>query len=160
MTNSARWLVVALVCLPIACGDNAQRAGAEPVPAVSLESRMSVFVASLNAKDVPSFLTLFSPKGSWRYSGTLTKPSQITVIPFADLARDLKAKKGWYEVLFDAGGDDCFRDHIVNTEAKPWEKRGERTFYPPGSEPDALVHVRWRNENGTWVIDEIAEPAS
>lgn len=144
-------------------GGSAARSGSHRLPEGSQaasDAAMRKFVASLKDQDVKVFLTLFSRRQPWRYVGTITEPHQVSIVRYSELARDLRKKTGWYETLFEAEGLDCFRDHIVSSEGKMWKRILDNKFIPPNDEGDGRVYVKWRRERGSWVVDEIAEPAS
>ena len=125
------------------------------------DALMEKFTDVLRRRDVDGFLMLFSPSSPWTYVGTLTDPHETTRITYEDLARDLRNRSGWYETLFDARGDDCFRDHVTATKGKPWRRVGSARFVPPDDRGDGRVYVSWRSEGaGRWVVDEIGEPSA
>jgi hypothetical protein len=122
---------------------------------------MQRFVDALRAQDTEAFLALFSHSTPWRYVGTISEPRKATSITYEELAKDLRSRSGWYESLFDAHGDDCFRDHVLATKGNPWIHATPLKFVPPGGHGEGRVYVTWRNEGpGRWVIDEIAEPSA
>lgn len=125
----------------------------------ALDSRMAAWVQALRDNDTAAFLGFFSETKPWRYLSTLPGEKHADVVSFQQLKSDLAKKRGWFEVLFDAGGDDVFRDHVLNDGGRPW-CRWLLGFSPPDSDSRDDVFVRWRNEDGKWVIDVIAEPSS
>ena len=131
---------------------------AQPADA-KLVDAMSHFVNALRKKDSAAFLKLFSRSAPFHDVTTITDPAGDTLIDYATLAHDLKAKEGLYESLFDADGDSCYRDHVVDSQGKPWRWVGDGTFVPPDSD-DRSVYVRWRKEQNHYVVDIIAEPSA
>jgi hypothetical protein len=126
-----------------------------------LEASMQRLVEALDRRDGAGFLALFSRERSFRYVGTNTSPPEVTNVEYAELAADLEARQlGWWEMLFDAGDFECFRDHVKATGARPWLRQGAATFVPPDGHAAGQVRVTWRFEAGRWVVDEIAEPAT
>jgi hypothetical protein len=127
-----------------------------------LEASMAKFVEALKNKDTDTFLTLFSQSTPWQYISTITDTPEVSIVKYAELARDLKLKdqSGWHEILFDASGDDCFRKYVMLDNGAPWKRINDVTFSPPGSDPNSRVYVKWRKEEGKWVIDTIAEPSA
>lgn len=148
-------LLAALLALPSGAraADVLKAADAE-----ILEQRMAVLVRSLRNMDTGSFLSCFSRVQASRYENTLTRPHRSDRITYARMAADIAAKSGWYEVFFDAGGDDVFRDHVLADGGKPWRRQGTR-FTPPQPDAAGEVFVRWRREGSGWVVDTIAEPS-
>lgn len=162
-------LVLAWFCLPAVCTENqAHASGSRGSHAIvradkeegSLNAAMGRFLAALRNRDVEEFLSLFSRKKAWHYIGTLTRPVQVERVTYSQLERDLRRKSGWYEALIDAGPDDCFRNHVVASEGRPWVLKGKMTFVPPDAGNDMSVFVRWRKEGERWVVDAIAEPSA
>ena len=127
-------------------------ASASDVTFRDLEVAMGLFLKALKNRDTEAFLHLFSKSKPWIYIGTITDPHQVSLVEYAELAEDLRNRSGWYEILFDAGGDDCFRDYVMISEDKPWNRRSETTFFPPDIDPDSLVYVKWKSENDKWII--------
>lgn len=134
--------------------------GAQDGGRASLEATMAAFLDVLRAKDVDRLPEYFPPGGEWRYAGTISDPPQISVVVHGQLEADLSAREGWYVVLVDADGDDCFCDYADLTRGEPWVRRDDTTFEPPGNIGGGLVYVRWRLSGGRWVVDTIAEPSS
>lgn len=124
-----------------------------------LEERMATWVQALRDKHVERFLACYSKLRPSFYQSTLTRPQRKETIAYKRLEADLKGKTGWYEVFFDAGGDDVFRDHAVDDGSKRWHRHGV-TFTPPHPDAAGSVFVRWRRERGVWVIDRVAEPSA
>ncbi|MBI1898143.1 MAG: hypothetical protein HYZ57_02830 [Acidobacteria bacterium] len=121
---------------------------------------MAKFVEALQKKDREAFLALFSRTTPWEYVGTITDPPQVTKVEFNDLKSDLENRRGWYESLFDAGGDDCFRDWVAGSDASAWvrAKSGNRFVRQQVGGKDT-VYVEWRKEGDAWVVAAIAEPS-
>jgi hypothetical protein len=55
--------------------------------------------------------------------------------------------------------DECqvFRDNFKAVKWSMWKKIGPTKFAKPDS---SSAYVKWRLENGTWVVDEIGDPQS
>jgi hypothetical protein len=124
-----------------------------------LETRMAAWIQSLREMDTRAFLGFFSRTRPSRYLSTLGGNDKADTITYARLAADMASKSGWFEVFFDAGGDDVFRDHVLEHAGRPWRRKG-LTFTPPEPDLAGSVWVRWRREGATWVIDTVAEPSS
>jgi hypothetical protein len=121
---------------------------------------MSRFVTALKAKDLDGLLQLFPRRSTWKYVGTAMEPHQVSEFTYEQLAADLKSQTGLYESLIYAGGDDCFRDHFVDTEPEQWVEVSPGRFAHPLAEERQYVWVEWKQEDGRWVVAALAEPAS
>jgi hypothetical protein len=121
---------------------------------------MDSFLSALRNRDVAGFLSHFPKSATWDYIGTITDPPQVTRVAFTELESDLVNKKAWYEALFDAGGDDCFRDWAVNFEDSAWTETRPGRFVLRQTDGRDSVYVEWRNEAHRWVVSAIAEPAA
>lgn len=126
-----------------------------------LQEAMNGFVKALQNQDLKRFVSYFPEQGNWRYIGTIVEPLQMTESNRAELEKDLAERSGWYEVFFDAQGDDTFRDYVLMTKGDAWRLSSLNRFSPPDL-PDMWnrVYVQWRREANRWVIDAIAEPSS
>ena len=121
---------------------------------------MTRFIQALQKKDTRTFLSFFSTTVAWNYVSTITDPPMSTKIQFKELKADLEGKKGWYESLFDAGGDDCFRDWVMGTDGSNWVEKRPCRFVRQQVEGKDTVYVEWRKEGNRWVVATIAEPAA
>lgn len=153
-------IIILAVTLVVACSaEGGSEANASDDAA--LAGAMQKFVIALRDKDIEGFADLFPRQSRWTYIGTITDPVQTSEYSHGALLNDLRQQTGLYESLYDADGDDTFRDYVMMTDGKPWIRSGENRFSPPGL-PDMAtsVFVRWRREGQRWVVDAIAEPAS
>lgn len=160
MTARRCWAAAAALLLGLLV--TSLRAGAAETltaaDAEQLERRMATWVQALRDNDTAAFLACYSKARPSRYENTLASPRRIDRIAYGRLAADLGGRTGWYEVFFDAGGDDVFRDHVKADGGKRWRRKGT-TFTPPQADAAGHVFVRWRREGGTWVVDSVAEPS-
>ena len=121
---------------------------------------MARFVDALRKQDREAFLSFFSKTNPWSYVSTITDPPQVTKIDFAQLQSDFNNRKGWYESLFDAHGDDCFRDWVVDSDMSAWAERQPNRFVRQQVDGKDTVYVEWRKEGDLWVVAVIAEPSA
>ena len=78
-------------------------------------------------------------------------------VPYSELEQDFRRKGEWYcSYLKRCDELDAFVDNIGDGEM--WPRIVGAKFVPLGSDPSSLTFVRWRKENGRWVIAEIAYP--
>jgi len=123
--------------------------------AASLEASMRKLIDSLMKKDVATFLSLFS-RSRFFFANNPMNEYRMAV-PYSELARNLRQKGDWYCTYLARCDDlDAFVDNINDGEM--WPRVGGTRFVPPGSDAESLTFVRWRKENGKWVIDEISYP--
>ncbi len=142
-----------------------QETEAEPSPSAlteseqtSLQYAMNRFVAALKASDTEAFTTLFPQRGVWTFESTIGDADSRSVHSTSDLRRDLNNRSGLYESFFDGDGDSV-RDYVESTHARPWQRAEDARFSPP-DRPDMreLMYIRWRLEDGVWVVDAVAAP--
>ena len=124
-----------------------------------LRGAMQAFEASLRAQDTEGFLALFSQSRPWRAIDTLEPRPRSESVSYAQLKSDLEAKRGKFELLFDAGGDDCLRDYVVDFYAEPWTWLSPNKFAPHETDGQS-VWVQWRKEEQRWVVEAIAMPSA
>jgi hypothetical protein len=126
-----------------------------PADSASLDSAMRTLIDSLRKKNVQTFLSLFS-RSRFFYANNPMNEMRIAV-PYSELASDLRRKGEWYCTYMARCNElDAFTDNI--NEGEMWPRVGLTSFAPPGSEGESLTYVKWRKENGRWVIAEIAYP--
>lgn len=124
----------------------------------SLQYAMNRFVAALKASDTEAFITLFPQRGVWTFESSIGGDEARSVHSTLDLRRDLKDRSGLYESFFEGEGDSI-RDFVESTHGRPWEYAEDTRFSPPDL-PDMreLMYIRWRLEDGVWVVDAVAAP--
>ncbi len=124
----------------------------------SLQHAMNRFVAALKAADTEAFATLFPRRGVWTFESTIGDRDARSVHSTLDLRRDLKDRQGLYESFFEGDGDSV-RDYVESTRGRPWQRAEDARFSPP-DRPDMrdLMYIRWRLEDGQWVVDAVAAP--
>lgn len=121
---------------------------------------MSQFIQALQEKDTHRFLLFFSTSTPFSHVSTITNPPVSIKVQFQELKADLEDQKGLYEALFDADGDDCFRDWAEGTDETDWVETKSGRFVRLQVEGKDMVYVEWRKEGKHWVIVTIAEPAA
>lgn len=124
---------------------------------------MEQFVKALNEADAPAFLSFLSKKKSLRWRNYQATGDEPSLISYKEIARDFSAQKGLYYSFLVREDDgaikgayDCFADKASD---EPWLQRRPATFYPPGDTGPFTKgdsYVRWRKEDGKWVIAEIS----
>ncbi|HYJ89150.1 MAG TPA: hypothetical protein VEW46_23990 [Pyrinomonadaceae bacterium] len=123
--------------------------------AASLETAMRKFIAAFRRPDAAAFLSLFS-RSRFFYANNPMNEMRVAVT-YSELEQDLRRKGDWYcSYLKRCDGLDAFVDNIG--DGQMWAHIGAATFVPPGSNASSLTFVKWRKENGRWVIAEIAYP--
>lgn len=121
----------------------------------SLEAAMRKFIAAFKKPDAAAFLSLFS-RSRFFYANNPMNEMRVAV-NYSELEQDLRRKGEWYcSYLKRCDELDAFVDNIGGGEM--WPRTGAATFVPPGSDASSLTFVKWRKENGRWVIAEIAYP--
>lgn len=163
---SAPFLALCLVaCASPEEPSPAQQANANALPPpltqselTSLQHAMNRFVAALKASDTEAFTTLFPQRGVWTFESTIGDADARSVHSTLDLRRDLKDRSGLYESFFEGDGDSI-RDYVESTHGRPWQRAEDARFSPP-DRPDMreLMYIRWRLEDGQWVVDAVAAP--
>lgn len=121
----------------------------------SLETAMQNFIAAFKKPDAVAFLSLFS-RSRFFYANNPMNEMRVAV-SYSELEQDLRRKGDLYcSYLKRCDELDAFADNIG--EGQMWPRIAAATFVPPGSDASSLTFVKWRKENGRWVIAEIAYP--
>ena len=120
---------------------------------------MAAFIRALQQKDRETFLSFFPTSGPWYYMSTITQPPSVTSVEPAVMKADFEQRRGMYEALFDADGDDSFRDWVMNAEVSAWVESAPGRFVRQKMSGRDSVYVEWQREGDRWVVRTIAEPA-
>lgn len=122
-----------------------------------LDRAMQDFVQAVQSRNSQGVLVAFSRTTPWKY--VLFNPitdkleSQVTV-PYAEMARDFKARKGeWYYKFLENRPTEHFRDE--NFRGQKWLRQGT-TFFANPEKPTGF-YIKWRQEGNGWVIVEIRD---
>jgi hypothetical protein len=125
------------------------------------QAAMQRFVSALNRRDLPGLLRAFPKSGEWYQVATTENADERLPrhrVTYATLKRGLEPDGDFIDFFFD--GDDPFAMFVTETSARPWKHQANNKFVPPGAAHIPAVYVRWRKENGVFVIDEIGSPRS
>jgi hypothetical protein len=170
--NRKPWHAIAAIVLclaPAGCADAEKAVQDTPAAArhqppltaneeTALQNAMDRFVAALKASDTQAFATLFPRHGLWTFQSSIGEASDRSLHSLADLRRDLTARNGLYESFFEGDGDSV-RDFVETTGGRAWQRTSGPQFSPPDlSDLRDLMFVRWRREDGRWVVDTVAAP--
>jgi len=118
---------------------------------------MKSFINCMVLKDGDCLLEHFSRKSSWKYapyeigSG---KPMKAEIVSFPELSRDFRKKKNWYRFFFDEPNGCTYQVNFKKDTM--WKKKGRNTFVAPHSY-SGNTYIKWKQEDGKWVIEEIGE---
>ncbi len=122
-----------------------------------LEEAMRRFVVALEKTDAELFLSLFSRVRPFYANNPLNEyRARVT---YAELERDIRGKQGMYFDYLergDGGAYDAFVDHVTTTGAVMWRRVEGNKYVPPDGAAASHAYVKWRMEDGRWVIDEIS----
>lgn len=133
---------------------------------VAPKAQMSAFLDAIRASDVRAFATFFSNSAPWRYvlnySGIEGDSREVSVVTPAQLRRDLATRGQYYSYFMNPQNQGVGSVGYYVALGGSWQLAAGNKFVPPGGDPtgdaaSSLTWVRWRLENGRWVIDEIGE---
>jgi hypothetical protein len=117
----------------------------------------SPFMQAMLAKNANGILAAFSRNAPWTYQpyeiGSGRRLQSTDVAP-ATMAHNWQQKSGWYNFFMEDPDGYTFRINFIRR--KSWKKRGADTFVAPESS-SGNTYIRWRPEEGRWVIGEISE---
>lgn len=119
-----------------------------------LDQAMQTFVQAIRSRNSHGVLAAFSRTAPWRYVDyeppDLKQFTQKTVT-YAEMARDFKARKGWYQYfLVDPEGGCNIREEF--RPGMKWHRQGT-TFVRHPNDPK-VFYLKWRQEGSKWVIAE------
>ena len=118
---------------------------------------MISFINAMVSKDSNKVLSFFSKKTPYKwvfYEIGTTKPLYVRYISYQDLAKDFKTKTGRYHSFFDDPNGYTYQVNFKRN--KMWKKKGKNTFVAPDSDFDT-TYIKWKRENGQWVISEMGD---
>ena len=112
------------------------------------DAAMSALVTAVRKRDRRRLHALFCQGGQVHYLDTLERPHRRSAIDCRN-AEDLD------DLLF---GDDGFRDYVMMGGRRAWRAKSPLLYVPPYATGDD-IHVRWRRQGRTLVIEELAMPS-
>lgn len=126
----------------------------------TLSSAMRKLIHALRSRNTSLFLSLFSRRRPFYHLNPMNVGSKQYFrdsITYARLLKDVRNKGDLYWLLIeraDNGNYDAFVDNFPDDTI--WIRVRGNKFVPPGAGLTSHTYVRWRKENGRWVIDEIS----
>jgi hypothetical protein len=155
--NAGRGVLCAILLL--AHGQYAIAADTAPTTArPTTQAAMNELVAAIAAQDTGRVLACFSKKGGWFLTTTAEGQRNRTRYTYVLLQQGLQEGGDFHDVLLGGSADDSLRDYIESTHGRAWKLKGRNTFVPPDDTDN--VYVRWRREDGQYVVEEIAFPGA
>lgn len=128
-----------------------------PAAGKDLDKTMKSFIDAMVRKDKSAVLSFFSQSSPWKYVsyeiGTV-KVTGTSMVSYAVMAKDFANKKGWYGFFFHEPNGYTFQVNFQ--KGVMWKKKGADTFVYPQSHLDK-TYIKWKQEGGKWVIQEIGE---
>jgi len=119
-----------------------------------LDQAMQALIQAVRSQNSQGVLAAFSRSTPWRYVDyeppDLQQFTQKTVT-YAEMARDFKARRGWYQYfLVDREGGCNIREEF--RPGMKWHRQGT-TFVRHPNDPK-VFYLKWRQEGSKWVIAE------
>lgn len=161
-----RWLTrlllatVAASAVPPPCA--AQRAGASHDARVSLDHRMTAFIAAVRREGVDSIAAFFPRTGTLSYvrtrharEGTTTGRWDFSPVDALQAIRRGPLRPSF--TINREGQTIGLLAHQVMHRGPSWRRvRGSR-FVPPGAPASSPAFVEWRRERGEWVVSAVGD---
>ncbi len=154
-----------LLCLSFVCvlqfgGHPSSWAQENSADNPDLDKAMRQYIRAISEGDARTFLSLVprtKPFDFVIYEITTLKKSETTHLTLQTLAADFKAKGDTYSNFFGDvdEGPYIYRLTVIQTPFEKWKKEG--TTFHAGKGPDTTSYVRWRQEAGRWVLDEVGD---
>ena len=142
------------LALALAVAMNLPQMAAKAEAADDLDRAMQAFIQAMQSRNSQGGLAAFSRTAPWRYvvyeQHELKQFTQKTVT-YAEMARDFKARIGWYQYFLIDREWGC----NIREEFRPgmkWHRRGT-TFVRHPDDPK-VFYLKWRQEGSKWVIAE------
>ena len=149
-------IVVLLMTLALCLPQLVLGAGADG----GLDRTMQVFVAAVKSRNPAGILAAFSRTTPWQHvTYDVTNQSRVgsrTAVTYTQMERDFHKKTGWYDRFFGFEGAQMLCDNI-NYMGKGITKG---TTFTPVDSTLGRFYIKWRQEGGRWVIEEIGETVS
>jgi hypothetical protein len=152
-----------LLCLSFVCvlqfGHPSSLAQDDSAGNAELDKAMRQYIRAIVEGDTRLFLSLVPRTKPFEFViyeiGTLKK-EESTQLTLQRLAADFKAKGDTYSNFFGDvdEGPYIYRLTVIQTPFEKWRKEGT-TFNAPLK--DGKSYVRWRQEDGRWVLDEVGD---
>ncbi len=127
------------------------------VRADDLDDSMLQYMRSIRSGDTTLFLSFLSRENNWRFVSYRAGTSNIvstTSFGYQQTAEMLAQRGGLYSALFDGTPSYRYRDRLAAHPLPVWN-RTDNAYRLPDSE--GISFVRWKKEDGRWVIDSIGD---
>jgi len=122
-----------------------------------LDDSMAQYMQAIRSGDVTTFLHFLSQENNWRFVSYRTGTSNIvstTSFSYQQTADQLGQQGGLYSALFDGTPVYRYRDRLARHPLSTW-RRDDNNYRLPDTE--GISFVRWKKEEGRWVIDSIGD---
>ena len=122
-----------------------------------LDDSMAQYMQAIRSGDVTRFLHFLSTENNWRFVSYRAGTSNIvstTSFSYQQTADQLAQQGGLYSALFDGTDVYRYRDRLGRHPLSVW-RRTDNAYRLPDSE--GISFVRWKKEEGRWVIDSIGD---
>jgi len=130
---------------------------APPTVETSLDQVLLAFERALRTSNSQEILSAFSHTSPWRfisYDIITGRRLALKSVTFAQLEKDFKTRQGWWHFFIgDPDGDANYATQFMH--GIKWRRQGN-TFFVDSIPKN---YLKWRQEEGRWVIAEIGLPA-
>jgi len=124
-----------------------------------LNRAMEAFVNAVKSKNAEGILAAFSRTTPWQHVtyDVVTKKIQTrNAVTYTQLELDFRTRKNWYKPFF--GSEEHLDQLHTKIRMVRWSRQG--TAFRAISSTWARFYIKWRQEDGRWVIAEIGETVS
>jgi hypothetical protein len=122
---------------------------------------MNAFAEAVRAEDLDSIVAFFPRSGEWRYVHTVHMDEGTRAgtwrFPATDTRRAISASELRRSFGLENEQVMGLLSHQLRSRPGSWMPVVGNRFVPPGADASSLTYVRWRRENGVWVVDVVAD---
>ena len=125
-----------------------------------LDDAMQQYLDSIRYANTVAFLHLFSQKEKWKFVSYRAGTSAIvgtTSFSYDDTEAAIQKHLGFYTAFFVGMPQYSYPSRIAAHPLSTWRRMEENVYRLPESE--GISFVRWRKEDGQWIIASIGDDA-
>lgn len=153
-----RWLSLILLGITAVVG---QRADAQPLHRGTLKQRVDAFLAAVDRVPAEQLVGFFPRSGDFTYRHTVHSADGVAQNEWRFPAAEIRAGLAGpldvvLTVLHERQPVGLFA-HQLQFRGRQWIHLGDGRFVPPDADRLSNIYLRWRLEDGVWVISELAD---
>lgn len=125
----------------------------------ALEAAMREFITAFATRAPERLVRLLPRTEKLVIVNRISTPSDTILVSTAELDAQFRKREGWYWIFFEGGEMDDYAEGFREKQGKTMWRRDAGTLYAQpwgGLDPAGWGRtVRWKKEDGRWVVEEL-----